>query len=54
MPKLTRLRALAFLAQSGRCYYCDRLMWLSCPSDLRPQPRSAAPYRCTAEHLLAR
>lgn len=52
--RLKSLRALAFLAQSGRCYYCGLAMWQSSPAELGLRPRSAAPFQCTAEHLLAR
>lgn len=54
MPKLIRLRALALNAQSGRCYCCERAMWLACPSELGLRRRSAGTFQCTAEHLLAR
>lgn len=52
--RLKSLRALAFLAQSGRCYYCGLAMWQSSPDELGLRRRSAAPFRCTAEHLVAR
>lgn len=52
--RLKSLRASAFLAQSGRCHYCDLLMWHSSPDELNLRPRSAAPFRCTAEHLVAK
>lgn len=49
--RLKSLRALAFLAQSGRCYYCGLPMWQSSPEELGLLPRSGGPFRCTAEHL---
>ena len=52
--RLKSLRALAFLAQSGRCYYCGLAMWQSSPGELALRPRSAGPLRCTAEHIVAR
>jgi HNH endonuclease len=57
MPKLQRLRAQAFDAQKGRCTYCGLPMWLKSPSELQPfgiRQRTAAPLRCTTEHLVAR
>ncbi|MEB1348208.1 HNH endonuclease [Xanthomonas campestris pv. campestris] len=51
--RLKTLRTNAFHAQSGRCYYCCRPMWLSSPDELGLRPRSARPYQCTAEHLVA-
>lgn len=56
MPKIQRLRTHAFRAQHGRCCYCDLPMWLASPDELKSlglRPRTAAPLRCTAEHLLA-
>lgn len=52
--RLKSLRANAFQSQSGRCYYCDLPMWHSSPHELGLRPRSAGPFRCTAEHLVAR
>ncbi|WP_343204303.1 HNH endonuclease [Xanthomonas sp. JAI131] len=54
MKLLKTLRTQAFQAQNGRCYYCGAPMWLSSPDELDLRPRSARPYQCTAEHLLAR
>ncbi len=48
------LRTHSFHAQQGRCYYCSGPMWLCSPDELGLRPRSAAPFQCTAEHLLAR
>lgn len=48
------LRTRSFHAQQGRCYYCSGPMWLFSPGELGLRPRSAAPFRCTAEHLLPR
>lgn len=52
--RLKSLRTSAFHAQSGRCYYCGLPMWHSSPYELGLRPRSAGPFRCTAEHLVAR
>lgn len=52
--RLKSIRTSAFHAQSGRCFYCDLPMWLLYPSELSLRPRSAAPFQCTAEHLVAR
>lgn len=54
MPKIQQLRALAYRAQHGRCCYCGTSMWLSAPEELGLRPRSAKPFQCTAEHLMAR
>lgn len=54
MPKLQRLRTLAFHKQAGRCHYCGLAMWLHSPAELSLRPRTAQPLRCTAEHLIAR
>lgn len=50
--RLRSLRAAKFESQSGRCFYCDLPMWLWCPTELGLRPRSAAPFQCTAEHLV--
>jgi len=54
MPRLQRLRALAFHDQHGRCFYCRQPMWLRSPAELGIPWRLAAPLQCTAEHLVAR
>ena len=57
MPKLQRLRTQAFYAQHHRCTYCGLVMWLESPDELQAlglRPRTAAPLRCTAEHLVAK
>jgi len=41
-------RQQAFLRQDGRCYYCERRMWLG------DKHRAARQLQCTAEHLIAR
>lgn len=53
MPSLVSLRKSAFHAQAGRCYYCERAMWLSSPSEIGLRLRTARPFQCTAEHLIA-
>lgn len=56
MTALTRLRAKAFHHQHGRCCYCGLPMWQTSPDELKNiglRPRTAAPLRCTAEHLVA-
>lgn len=52
--RLKSIRTSAFHAQNGRCYYCGLPMWLCSPHELSLRPRSAGPFQCTAEHLLAR
>ena len=58
MPTLSKSRAHAFHAQSGRCYYCDKPMWLDNPDAFAAKhglrPTRVAHLRATAEHLLAR
>lgn len=57
MPKLQRLRLLAYQAQQGRCCYCDLPMWLADPAELAHlglRPSTLAPLKATAEHLQAR
>ncbi|WP_099206756.1 HNH endonuclease [Xanthomonas citri] len=51
--RLKSLRTNAFNAQSGRCYYCDRPMWLASPVELGLKPGKARSFQCTAEHLVA-
>lgn len=56
MSKRQTLRTLAFHAQHGRCCYCGLPMWQGSPDELKSlglRPRTAAPLRCTAEHLVA-
>ncbi len=56
MPNLQRLRTLAFCAQAGRCFYCGLPMWNRSTDELKAfglRARTAAPLRCTAEHLVA-
>lgn len=56
MPKLQQLRTEAFHAQRGLCCYCGLPMWQTSPDELKPfglRARTAAPLRCTAEHLIA-
>jgi len=55
---LVRHRHSAYLAQQGRCCYCDLPMW---EGDLESfcrahdiKPSQARSLQCTAEHLLAR
>ncbi|PTS81033.1 hypothetical protein DBR33_19125 [Stenotrophomonas sp. HMWF022] len=50
---LKSLRARSFRAQNGCCYYCGVRMWLASPDELGMCSRSARPFQCTAEHLLA-
>ncbi|QEO96969.1 hypothetical protein [Xanthomonas oryzae] len=51
--RLKSLRTHAFHTQSGRCYYCDRPMWLASPVELGLKPGKARSFQCTAEHLVA-
>ena len=57
MPNRQTLRAQAFHAQGGHCCYCELLMWLEAPEELRApglSPRTVRGLQCTAEHLVAR
>lgn len=57
MPKIQSLRARAFHAQSGRCYYCNFPMWQSQPELFARSHRlelgAVNRLQCTAEHLIA-
>lgn len=50
-------RAVAFVNQSGRCFYCGFAMWLDEPSPFATSHkltiRQALLFQCTAEHLIA-
>ena len=56
--KLPTYRRNAFLAQSGRCFYCSAEMWLTHPERFASRyglsEREAWRFKCTAEHLIAR
>lgn len=56
--KIKRLRRQAFERQGGRCYYCERTIWLGDPEGfIRTACRShraARQFQCTAEHLIPR
>jgi len=56
--KLSKQRLAAFKKQSGRCYYCNSLMWLKNPKKFAKEynisESEAARFQCTAEHLMAR
>lgn len=59
MPtSLSRHRHQAYIAQSGRCYYCGEHMWEddieSFSKSYRLSRRQARLVQCTAEHLHAR
>ena len=54
MTHLQTLRTQSFHAQHGHCFYCRARMWLTSPDELGLRQRSARPYQCTAEHLVAR
>lgn len=55
---LARLRHSAYLAQSGRCFYCGLPMWVRDPESFAAShgitPSQARVFQCTAEHLEAR
>jgi hypothetical protein len=55
---LSRLRAVAFTRQGGRCYYCAVPIWLiDAKSFAQKHPltqRQTKWLQCTAEHLIAR
>jgi hypothetical protein len=54
---VVRLRLAAFTEQSGRCFYCDSLMWLDDAGDFaarhRLSRRQVRWLQATAEHLVA-
>jgi hypothetical protein len=56
--QILKHRRRAFLAQSGRCYYCDLPMWKEYKRRFALAYRitldQAKPFRCTAEHLKAK
>jgi hypothetical protein len=59
MPtKLVHYRTVAFVRQSGRCFYCGFPMWMADPAEFCAHHRltlaQAHRMRCTAEHLLPR
>lgn len=59
MPsKFSKQRLAAFDKQSGRCYYCGSLMWLSngkrFATENKISESEATRFQCTAEHLQAR
>jgi hypothetical protein len=55
---LTRARNAAFVAQGGRCYYCNFPMWQSRPSLFAQMHglslAQCSRFQCTAEHLMPR
>lgn len=55
---LVYLRQSAYLAQSGRCFYCGLPMWVRDPESFAVShgitPSQARVFQCTAEHLEAR
>jgi len=51
--RLKSIRASAFHAQSGRCYYCGLPMWLTSPNELGLKGSNGRGVQCTAEHLTA-
>ena len=57
-PRIKTNRRKAFLAQSGRCFYCRAEMWLTHPERFATRhglsEREARRFKCTAEHLVAR
>ncbi len=59
MPNaLIKSRNKAFNHQQGRCYYCEKPIWLTDPEIFSTKhniPRKAVKLlRCTAEHLIAK
>ena len=59
MPRsIAPSRTAAFVRQGGRCFYCQCPMWLSdvkgYSSRHQLSPAQSRPFRCTAEHLVAR
>lgn len=57
-PTLRKNRLKAFLAQSGRCFYCSAEMWADHSEQFISKHglnhREAQRFRCTAEHLRPR
>ena len=55
---LIKSRQAAFLAQSGRCFYCDHPMWDSEPEKFSQRLAIGGAkrwrFQCTAEHLVPR
>jgi HNH endonuclease len=58
LTQLVRHRKSAYITQSGRCFYCDCLMWENNPESFAKSnnisPPQAKWLKCTAEHLEAR
>ena len=56
--RLANHRKSAYSAQSGRCYYCNLLMWESDGESFAQAHKISTPQarlvKCTAEHLEAR
>jgi len=51
--RLKSIRASAFHAQSGHCFYCGLPKWLASPIKLGLKPGKTRAFRCTVEHLVA-
>ena len=53
---LRKIRNEKFVAQSGKCYYCKKSMWLGQNEEFRQQHsmthKEASLFQCTAEHLM--
>lgn len=58
MNRIAKLRVRAYVAQNGRCIYCQAEMWIDTPDTFVRRfgltQRLAESLRCTAEHLVAR
>ena len=55
---ISKHRFHAFQNQSGRCYYCSSVMWLTGKNNFASEHAisiaEAEKFKCTAEHLVAR
>jgi hypothetical protein len=55
---LNKSRLKAFNLQQGKCFYCELPMWLDHPQQFADEYKitlkQAKPFKCTAEHLLAK
>lgn len=53
---LKKPRAIAYQSQKGRCFYCNRKMWLNHPDELKPHyslsGKQSKQLQCTGEHLV--
>ncbi len=54
---LKKPRTIAHFHQNGRCYYCNKPMWIKNPSEINNKckitPKQARLLQCTGEHLVS-